>query len=253
MIRTSNPALSKDIFNKAQSRAYAQGETMTLQGAINKSLMMLALVLVGAIYTWRLFFDATTPEAGANAVTSWMAIGGIGGFITALVTIFKRSWSALTAPVYAVLEGLFLGAISAFFEAQYPGLVMQAVALTIGTLLVMLLAYKTGLIKVTQKFRMGVVAATGAIALVYMMSWILSMFGVQSHIMTSSGGIGIVISLVVVVVAALNLVLDFDFMDKGSQAGLPKYMEWYAAFGLMVTLVWLYLEMLRLLSRLSRN
>jgi len=182
-----------------------------------------------------------------------MAIGGIGGFITALVTIFKRSWSALTAPVYAVLEGLFLGAISAFFEAQYPGLVMQAVALTIGTLLVMLLAYKTGLIKVTQKFRMGVVAATGAIALVYMMSWILSMFGVQSHIMTSSGGIGIVISLVVVVVAALNLVLDFDFMDKGSQAGLPKYMEWYAAFGLMVTLVWLYLEMLRLLSRLSRN
>jgi len=254
MIRTSNPALSKNVFTRAQAGAYAQSETMTLQGAINKSLMMIVLVLVGAIYTWNLFYNAPTLEAGAGAVTKWMAIGGIGGFIASLVTIFKRSWSALTAPLYAVLEGLFLGALSAFFEAQYPGMVMQAVALTFGTLLVMLLAYKSGWIKVTQKFRMGVFAATGAIALVYLISFILGMFGINSHLMSfGGGGIGILISLVVVGVAALNLVLDFDFIHKGSQAGLPKYMEWYAAFGLMVTLVWLYIEMLRLLSRFSRN
>lgn len=252
--RSSNPALTKEIFNTRKYDVSAT-QTMTLSGTVNKSFVMLLLVILGAVYTWRMFYNAGWIEAGGGtAVTGWMAAGGIGGFIMALVTIFKRSWSYITAPLYAFLEGLFLGGISAIFEANYPGIVMQAVALTFGTLFVLLFGYKTGFIKVTQKFRAGVVAATGAVALVYLLSFVMSMFGVSSFLLHSNGMVGIGISLVVVVIAALNLVLDFDFIDKGSQAGLPRYMEWYAAFGLILTLVWLYIEFLRLLSKLaSRN
>ncbi|PLX12411.1 MAG: hypothetical protein C0597_13345 [Marinilabiliales bacterium] len=224
---------------------------MTLNGTINKSLAMLLLLVVGAAYTWKMFFGAASIEAGAALTSRWIMIGGIGGFVFALVTIFKKTWAYITAPIYAVLEGLFLGAISAFFEARYPGLVMQAVALTFGTLFVMLIGYRSGVIKVTQKFRSGVIAATGAVALVYIISIIFSMFGASNLIIHSNGILGIGISLVIVAIAALNLVLDFDFIAKGSQAGLPKHMEWYAAFGLMITLVWLYIEMLRLLSKLA--
>jgi uncharacterized YccA/Bax inhibitor family protein len=248
--RSSNPALSKNAFNP-QSYAESYSETMTLNGTLNKSIAMLLLVVVGALYTWKMFFGAVSVEAGSAIVTSWMLVGGIGGFIFSLITIFKKSWAYITAPIYAILEGLFLGAISAFFEASYPGLVMQAIALTFGTLIIMLIGYRTGIIKVTQKLKAGIIAATGAVALVYFISFIFSMFGAGGLIINSNGIIGIVISLVIVVIAALNLVLDFDFIVKGSQSGLPKYMEWYAAFGLMLTLVWLYIEILRLLSKLA--
>lgn len=250
--RSSNPVLSNKVFNP-QSYAGTFTDAMTLNGTINKSVTLLLLVVVGAMYTWKMFFGALNVEMGMTLVTKWMFIGGIGGFVFSLITIFKKSWAYITAPIYAILEGLFLGAISAFFEASYPGLVIQAVALTFGTLFVMLIGYKTGIIKVTQKFRSGVVAATGAVALVYLISFIFSLFGAGNLIINSSGILGIGISLVIVVIAALNLVLDFDFIAKGSQSGLPKYMEWYAAFGLMLTLVWLYIEMLRLLSKFARR
>lgn len=250
--RSSNPVLANKVFN-SQTYAGTFTDAMTLNGTINKSITLLLLVVVGAMYTWKMFFGALNVEMGMELVTKWMFIGGIGGFIFSLITIFKKSWAYITAPIYAILEGLFLGAISAFFEASYPGLVMQAVALTFGTLFVMLIGYKTGIIKVTQKFRAGVVAATGAVALVYFISFIFSLFGAGNLIINSNGILGIGISLVIVVIAALNLVLDFEFISKGSQSGLPKYMEWYAAFGLMLTLVWLYIEMLRLLSKFARR
>lgn len=248
--RSSNPVLSKAAFDP-RSYATSYTEVMTLSGTINKSIALLLLVIVGAMYTWKMFFGAMDVETGAALVSKWMLIGGIGGFIFSLVTIFKKSWAYITAPIYAVLEGLFLGAISAFFEARYPGLVLQAVALTFGTLFVMLIGYRSGIIKVTQKFRAGIIAATGAVALVYFISIIFSLFGASNLIINSNGPLGIGISLVIVAIAAFNLVLDFDFIAKGSQAGLPKYMEWYAAFGLMLTLVWLYIEILRLLSKFA--
>lgn len=247
--RSTNPALSKEIFQTASMSRTSSG-TMTIEGTVNKSLIMLGLVVLGAFYTWRLFFNAATTEAGAAAVTPWIAIGGIGGFILALVTIFKKSWAHITAPLYAALEGLFLGGISAFFNAQYPGIVTQAVALTFGTMFVLLFAYKTGAIKVTKKFRNGVIAATGAVALVYFISLIMNLFGASFTIFQPTL-LGIGISLVVVVIAALNLVLDFDFIYQGSQAGAPKMMEWYGAFGLTITLIWLYIEILRLLSLIA--
>lgn len=248
--RSSNPALSKNVFN-AQSYSGSYTETMTINGTLNKSIALLLLVVVGALYTWKMFFGAVSVEAGSSLVLSWMAVGGIGGFIFSLITIFKKTWAYITAPIYAILEGLFLGAISAFFEARYPGMVLQAVALTFSTLFIMLFAYRSGIIKVTQKLRAGIVAATGAVVMVYFISFIFSLFGAGGLIIHSNGLFGIGISIVIVVIAALNLVLDFDFISTGSQAGLPKYMEWYAAFGLMLTLVWLYIEILRLLSKFA--
>jgi len=249
LTRSTNPALTKAMF-KTQSSTVTQAEKMTIEGTVNKTLIMFLLLAVGAYYTWRLFFNAASPEAGASAVTTWIAIGGIGGFIIALVTIFKKTWASITAPIYAVLEGLFIGGLSAFFEAQYPGIVMQAVALTFGVLLVLLFAYKSGLIKVTQKFRAGVVAATGAVALVYFLSIILQLFGVEV-VLFQPNLLGIGISVVIVIIAALNLVLDFDFIYRGAEAGAPKHLEWFGAFGLILTLVWLYIEILRLLSLIA--
>jgi len=186
-------------------------------------------------------------------VVPLMLAGVIGGFICAMVTVFKKEWSPVTAPVYALLEGLALGGISAAFDLRYPGIGIQAVSLTFGTLFLLLLAYSSGVIKVTQKFRLGIVAATGGIALFYVMEMLLSFFGVRFAAINGSGVIGIGFSLIVVAVAALNLVLDFDFIERGVQYGAPKYMEWYGAFGIMVTLVWLYLEILRLLAKMNRR
>ncbi|HDJ32779.1 MAG TPA: Bax inhibitor-1/YccA family protein [Bacteroidetes bacterium] len=249
--RSANPALNKSTFVKGFARN-TDAPVMTLQGTVNRTFIMLILVVLGAVYTWNRFFEAP-PELAARTVSGWMIGGGIGGFVVALVTIFRREWSPFTVPVYAVLEGLFLGALSAFVEAQYQGqgLVMQAVALTFATLLSLLIAYKTKLIKVTQNFRLGVFAATGGIALLYLISFILGLFGVQVSFIHGNSTLSILVSVVVIVVAALNLVLDFDFIEKGARAGVPKYMEWYAAFGLMVTLIWLYIEFLRLLSKLA--
>jgi len=179
----------------------------------------------------------------------WVGVGG--GLIFALVTVFKKQWSGVTAPIYALLEGLALGGISAALNARFPGIAIEAVSLTFGTLLVLLVAYRSRLIRVTAKFRLGVVAATGAILLFYVAEMVLGFFGIRFAAINGSGPIGIGVSLVIVVVAALNLVLDFDFIERGVQAGAPKYMEWYGAFGLMVTLVWLYLEMLRLLAKIN--
>jgi uncharacterized YccA/Bax inhibitor family protein len=205
----------------------------------------LTLLTVAAAFTWSQF------EKDPARAMPWVAVGGIGGLIVCLVTVFKSAWSPVTAPVYAVLEGLLLGAISAAFNARFQGIVFQAVLLTFGTLGALLLAYRTRVIRATENFRLGVFAATGGIALLYLVSIVLGFFGKSIPFLHSSGTFGILFSLFVVVVAALNLVLDFDFIEQGSNSGAPKYMEWYAAFGLLVTLVWLYLEILRLLAKLS--
>jgi uncharacterized YccA/Bax inhibitor family protein len=251
-MRTSNPALNEKVF----ARATMAGETMTISGAVNKTFILLALVMCGAAYTWRLFYTQAAhagPQAAAQAVMPWMITGLVAGFIVALVTIFKQSWAPVTAPAYAILEGLALGGISALFEVRFPGIVIQAVALTLGTLFTLLTVYRLGIIRATENFRLGVVAATGGIAIVYMISMFGRMiFGWQMPLIHESGPMGIAFSLFVVVIAALNLVLDFDFIEKGDGVA-PKYMEWFAAFGLVVTLVWLYLEILRLLSKLRSN
>jgi uncharacterized YccA/Bax inhibitor family protein len=244
-MRTSNPALNEKAF-KGQ---VAIGEAMTLQGTVNKTGFLLLCVVATAAWTWGLS-HSNAPEAAIP----WMMGGILGGFVVALVTIFKRNWSPFTAPIYALLEGLALGGISAIFELRYPGIAIQAVGLTFGTLFVMLLAYKTGIIRATQGFKVGVIAATGGIAVFYLIGMVLRVFLHYQVPVIYAGGIwGILFSLFVVIVAALNLVLDFDLIESGVNGGAPKYMEWYGAFGLMVTLIWLYLEILRLLGKARRR
>jgi uncharacterized YccA/Bax inhibitor family protein len=258
-MRTSNPILNERTFSNVQT--FGAGAAMTLQGTVNKAYLLLFLIVLSASYVWSKVIQPTSPldgleGASAQAAQTFMPLmmgGMIVGAIVALVTAFKKDWSPVLAPIYAVAEGLFLGGISAIFEMSYPGIVIQAIAMTFGTLFCLLTAYKSGWIKVTQNFRLGLVAATGAICLVYLINFIMSFFGGSMPFLYQSGPIGIAVSLVIVTVAALNLVLDFDFIEHGSARGLPKYMEWYAAFGLMVTLVWLYLEMLRLLAKLRDN
>lgn len=243
MMRTANPALSDNTF-RGYGRAIASGDTMTIQGTVNKTGVLLLLVLLTSTWTWRLYYTAT------DSLMLWVTGGAIGGFIVALVTVFKKQWAAATAPLYALLEGLVLGGISSVLEGRYPGIVIQAVGLTFGTLFGLLFAYKSGMIKATENFKLGVVAATGGIALVYFVTIILGLFGIRMPYIHESGMIGIGFSLFVVIIAALNLVLDFDFIESGAAHGAPKYMEWYGAFGLMVTLIWLYIEILRLLSKM---
>jgi len=240
-MRTANPALTTEAFLGV--RGMAVDRAMSVQGTVNKTAALLAILLVASSWIWG------RAMAGAP-VQGWIAFGLIAGFVTALVTVFKKAWAPVTAPLYAACEGLALGAISAVLELSYPGIAIQAVALTFGTLAALLLAYTSRLIPVTQNFRLGVVAATGSIALVYLVSFVLGFFGLRVPFIHDSSPIGIGISLVIVVVAALNLVLDFDFIEQGARGNLPKYMEWYGAFGLMVTLVWLYIEILRLLAKL---
>ncbi len=241
--KTSNPSFGKDVFRKAADE-HAGGGVMTIEGAANKTFILLLIAVVTATLTWRMFF------AGA-AVGPWLGIGLVGGLIFALISIFSKRWVHITAPLYAAFEGLFLGAVSAMFSAAFSGIVMQAVGLTFGIFITMLLLYRFKIIEPTEKFVSGVVAATGGVALLYMITWILGMFGVQMPFIHQGGLIGIGISAVIVVIAALNLILDFAQIEEGAAMGAPKQMEWYGAFGLMLTLVWLYLEILRLLSRLS--
>ena len=245
LMQTSNPALSGDTFRTGEATF---GESMTVSGTVNKTGILLLCCVATAAWTWNRFFNAP-PEEAMQTVGPALAIGGIGGFIVAIVTIFKKEWAGITAPIYALLEGLVLGGISAMLETRYHGIAIQAVSLTFGTLLVMLLAYRSGLIKVTDRMRLGIVAATGGIAVFYLLQFILGFFGVHFSAINGSGPIGIGFSLIVVAVAALNLVLDFDLIENGARMGAPKYMEWYGAFALMVTLVWLYFEILRLLSK----
>ena len=242
-MRTSNPTLRDSVFRDAPRTA--SGDVMTVQGAVNKTALLLLILVVPALWVWN------RVEAAPESVGPIILLGVIGWLIAALVTIFKKTWAPITAPIYAALEGLALGGISAFFEMQFPGIVIQAVGLTFGTLGALLFAYRTGMIRATENFKMGVVAATGGIALVYLVSLVMGFFGTTVPFIHESGPIGIGFSVFVVVIAALNLVLDFDFIEHGAEAGAPKYMEWYASFGLLVTLVWLYLEILRLLAKLQ--
>jgi uncharacterized YccA/Bax inhibitor family protein len=261
----ANPAFNENTYEKfaqdgymtpeggggyAQALAQPQAQVMTVEGTVNKTLIMFALMLAAAAFTWSLLFS------GGAALALPIALGGgIGAFIVGLVTCFRPKSAPITAPIYAVLEGLFLGAFSAMFQSMYNGIVIQAVALTMGVFGIMLTVYRTGLIKVTEQLKMGVVAATGAIALTYLLSFILGMFGNRliSGFLWSNNPLNIGLSLLIVGVAAFNLLLDFDLVEKGVERRAPKFMEWYASYGLMVTLVWLYLELLRLLANLNRR
>ena len=236
-MRSGNPALSAKTFKNAVGTGT---EKMTIGGTVNKTAMSLLLLMATASYTW------------TNLSPALMMFGLFGGLIMAIITIFKKTWAPYTVSGYALLKGLALGGISRFFEMQYPGIVSQAVFLTFGILAALLLAYKSGLIKPTENFKLGVVAATGGIAIMYLISWIMSMFGSGLSIMNPSNSsmFSIGFSIFVVIIASLNLVLDFDFIEEGAEMGAPKYMEWYGAFGLLVTLIWLYLEILRLLVKL---
>jgi len=239
-MRTANPALNDNVFTIEGT----YDNVMTLQGTVMKTAILLVLVVVGAAFAW--------VQVASNPQTAYtyMIAGMVVGFILALVTIFTKTAAPYTSPIYALAEGVFLGAVSSIFEAHYPGIVPQAVGLTFGTLAALLAAYSSGLIRATENFKLRVVAATGAICLVYLVSIILKLFGSGIPYIHESRWIGIGFSLFVVAVAAMNLVLDFDFIENGVERGAPKYMEWYAAFGLLVTLVWLSLGILRLLAKL---
>jgi len=248
-MRTSNPALRSAF----ETEGLVLSDRMTVSGTVNKTGVLALCVVATAAWTWNRFLNAGSPDDVITSVGPLVAVGALGGFIVAMVTVFKKTWAPLTAPIYALLEGLVLGGISALTELRFPGVPMQAVGLTFGTLVALLLAYRSGMIRVTDNFRLGVVAATGGIALFYVGTIFMGFFGVRFPVF-GAGSWGIGISLFVVIVAALNLVLDFDLIESGARAGAPKYMEWYGAFALMVTLIWLYLEILRLLSKLrSRN
>jgi uncharacterized YccA/Bax inhibitor family protein len=239
LMKTSNPALGMKTF----SGLAVSADSMTLDGTVNKTGMCLLFVIIGASWTWTLYYR------DPSSVIPWMLLGLLGGVVTGFVSIFKKTWSPVLAPAYSALEGLALGGISAQLETQYQGIVIQSVALTFGTLFSLLIAYKSGLIKASENFKRGVFAATGAIALLYLVSFVLSFFSINIGFIHSSGPTGILFSLAVVVIAALNLVLDFDFISQGVANRAPRFMEWYSAFGLIVTLVWLYLEILMLLSK----
>ena len=217
---------------------------MTITGTVNKTALGLLLLMTTAIFTWNM--APNDPRVGGL-----MMVGIFGGLIAAMITVFKQHLAPYTTPIYALLEGLALGGISRFFETLYPGIVNQAIFLTFGTLAALLFAYRSGLIKPTENFKLGIAAATGGIFFVYIISFVLGLFGVQIPLIHSNSNFGILFSFGVVVIAALNLVLDFDFIEEGAEIGAPKYMEWFGAFGLLVTLIWLYLEILHLLAKLQ--
>ena len=236
-LRSGNPVLSKRTFDNTISVS----EKMTIEGTVNKTAISL-LILVGTGY---LTFDTLNPI---------LLIGcGIGGFIFALITIFKKEWAPITVPIYAALQGAMLGGISYMYNYLYDGIVTNAILLTVGILVSLLIAYRSGYIKATENFKLGIFAATGGIAIVYLVNFIMGFFGSGIGVMNinNASPLSIGFSIVVVIIAALNLVLDFDFIEEGSEKGAPKYMEWYGAFGLLVTLIWLYLEILRLLAKLN--
>ncbi len=245
----SSPVLSEKTFDKYQT--FEATEHMTIKGTARKTMVLLFLLLCTGSLSWSVASQAIANGNPGQAMV-WVWGGAIAGFILAIVTSFKPFWSPFTAPLYALAEGLFLGAISSYYNAQFEGIVVQAVSLTLGVLFMMLLAYQSGWIKATEKFKAGVFAATGAIFLVYMVSIVLNMFFSMSiPYIHGSSWIGIGFSVAVVIIASLNLIINFDLIERGAEMRAPKAMEWYGAFALMVTLVWLYLEILRLLSKLS--
>jgi len=250
LLKTSNPALGEKTFSNLSGTGFGgaidAANRMSLSGTVNKTGILLICAFATAAYTWYRFTVTRDPAD----VSGLLLLGVFGGFICAMVTVFKKEWAPITAPIYALLEGLFLGGVSALFDLRYPGIAIQAVGLTFGVLFVLLLAYSSRIIRVNDKMRLGIIAATGGIAVFYLVQMVMGFFGVHLIAINSGGAIGIGFSLLVCAIAALNLVLDFDFIERGVAYGAPKYMEWYGAFGMMVTLVWLYLEILRLLSKM---
>lgn len=248
--KSGNPTLSDKIFQRSVTGAVSEEGTMTVKGTLNKFLFIFAMALCTSVYSWYAF------EKGQN-VTPMILIGVFGGLGLAIVMSFKMQWAKYLAPAYGLCEGLFLGAISAMvsqmFAEKAPFIVMQAVLLTFGVVLAMWTLYRTRIIKVTNRLRMVIIGATGGIFIFYILTWILGFFNVNIPFMslTNASMFSIIFSLIVVVVASLNLLLDFDMIEKGTKSGAPKYMEWYGAFALMVTIVWLYIEILRLLSKLN--
>ena len=236
-LRSGNPVLTKNTFNSGLDVS----ETMTINGTVNKTAISLFLLIGTGYFT----FGVINPII--------LIVCGIGGFITAIVTVFKKQWAPITVPIYAILEGGLLGGVSFMYNSMYNGIVTDAIFLTVGILLSLLFAYRSGLIKPTENFKLGVFAATGGIAIVYVINMVMGFFGSSMGVMQidNASPMSIGFSVVVVVIAALNLVLDFDFIEEGAGSGAPKYMEWYGAFGLLVTLIWLYLEILRLLAKLN--
>lgn len=250
ILKSGNPTLSSKIFDKSlQMEAQAQG-TMSVRGAINKFGFLMLMVIAGAAYTWHLF-----DQLKQDTMTTLMIVGAIGGLISALVISFKPRLAPYLAPAYGILEGFLIGGLSAILNAafadKFPGLIMQAVGLTFGVAISMFLLYNFRIINATQRFKSVIYTATLGIGIFYLITIVLRLFGVQVSFMYDSSWLSIGISLFVVAIAALNLIMDFDMIEKGAEMGAPRYMEWYGAFGLMVTLVWLYIEILRLLSKLS--
>lgn len=247
LFKSGNPTLSEKTFQSVViGGSYA--DSMTLRGTLNKFGFMLLMLMGSAFYSWKEF-------AGGGNVIPLMLTGVIGGLIVAIVISFKKEWAPYLAPAYGLLEGLFLGSVSAYYNAAFatkaPGIVMNAVGLTFGVAIAMYLLYSFKIIKATEKFKSVLFTATAGIAIFYLINMVLSMFGVHMAFLHEGSVMGIGFSLIVVTIAALNLIMDFDRIEQGTQGGAPKYMEWYCAFGLMVTIVWLYLEILRLLSKLS--
>jgi uncharacterized YccA/Bax inhibitor family protein len=258
-MRQSNPALSESTFERFTQNGIFGGpnaqnrdDLMTVEGTVNKTLILLFLAAISAGWSWKYALDPMM----ADTVWPIVLVSMLVGLVVGLVTCFKPAWARFLAPAYAVLEGIVLGALSVIVNQRYPGIASQAIGLTFAVLGVMLVAYRTGLIRVTDKFRMVVVCATGAIFLYGLVAWAFMLFGHDSawsarYSFENHSPLAIGISLIVVGIAALNLTLDFDFIERGAQFGAPKYMEWYGAFGLMVTLIWLYINLLRLLARLN--
>jgi uncharacterized YccA/Bax inhibitor family protein len=245
-MRSGNPVLTDSTFTDVSQRGSLR--PMTLSGVINRSILLLLLVAGTSAGVW------TYSSSHPSVIYPMLMIGALGGFVVAMVTSFKKEWSPVTSPIYAVLEGLFIGGISLVMEQRFPGLVLQAVMLTFGVMFALLAAYQSRIIRPSQTFKSVIVGATFGIVVVYMISMVMQLFfHTEIPLINGSGPMGIAFSLVVVGIAALNLVLDFDFIENGVAGGAPKWMEWYAAFGLTVTLVWLYIEILRLLSKMRRN
>jgi uncharacterized YccA/Bax inhibitor family protein len=246
LFKSGNPTLQEKMFQNTIS--IPGGDTMTQRGALNKFFFLFLMVMASASFTWSAFYQG-------KDVMPWMIGGAIGGFVVALIIVFKKEWSPYLAPAYGLLEGVFVGGISAIYNNAFqkvaPGIVMQAVGLTFGVVIAMYLLYQFRIIKATERFKSIVFTATAGVAIFYLIAMVLRMFGVDMPFIHEGSNLGILFSLVIVVIAAMNLIMDFDMIDQGAAAGAPKYMEWYCAFGLMVTIVWLYIEILRLLSKFA--
>lgn len=256
LFETNNPTLSQKIFDRSLHQEATLQGTMSVRGTINKFGFLMVMVIAGAAFTWQQIYSGQP-----SAAYGYMIGGLIGGFAIALAITFKPNWASYLAPLYGILQGLFLGAVSAIIneamQKKYPGIVLQAVGLTFGVAIAMFLLYNFRIIKVTEKLKSVIIAATVGIAIFYGITMLIRLFGADVPFMNLNNGgmLGIGISLFVVAIAALNLLLDFDRIEKGAAMGAPKFMEWYSAFGLLVTIVWLYIELLKLLTRLgsSRN